>query len=1416
MDEMSIFAGALERADADERAAFLAAACGSDEALRERIEELLAAHERAGDFLVLSSSPEPAAGLARAEETWTSDGNRVQNAVSWSAGARVRYFGDYEILNEIARGGMGVVYRARQLSLDRIVAVKMILTGQLAGEEEVRRFRREAEAAAQLDHAGIVPVYEVGSCEGQPYFSMGFVEGYSLADTRVGVPRPPREAAEWVRQAAEAIQHAHEAGVIHRDLKPGNMLLETRTGGIRVTDFGLARQVRTQSELTRSGQILGTPGYMAPEQVRAEAERVAPEVDIHALGAVLYFLLAGRPPYQADNAVDTLLQTIREEPVSPRRLNAKVPRDLDTICLKCLCKEPSRRYRSAAEVAADLQRFLDGHPIQARPVSRAERAWRWSRRNPLAASLSLLTIVSVLALAMISSIAYVRTARALAESDQRLYSNQLTLASRELDARHRNQALWLLRQTREVHRGWEWRYLMRRCFPEQAVIREEPANARLIWPGGGRRLLEDNGALREPGGPQPARQPSAFLLRDVSADQRTAVGLDPQDASRVKLLDVLTGAIVRQWTIPVEHPLELALSDDGQRLVGVWAERQQLHWRVWSTDSDQPPQSHQRDRARFAGVDLSRRWIGGDVVEDERVRRVVWNIDSGAEILNMAPSESTFWGRECLLEQADGDHLILHDVSGKATATFDPELRVFAIRQSPAGHHLATLARSEEPMSQKHVLHVWRRPGLVLEHTLMIEGQVTDAAISADGRWLAAAAAPPLGTGQVMVWELDSGELVRTLQPRGEPEFQGLVFFREVRFQPNGHELAARVSTPDDRLLWIAWPDFSGPAVELHELPIEHVDGLAMSADGRYIAVRSSRDAQVQTTLLEGARSPDRAARGEASPADLARDLQSRPRVHFRYGQDEKPYELVASNGVRVVYELPTIVPLLGPTDSGKLELRSAGGRLLARLTGHVGLVTALAFSADGRRLATISTDETARGRSSLFGVGVNWEADTFQQSAELKMWSVPEGRLLWTRRGHAGEVTDLTFSPDGGRLATADTPRFGALYPAAGAGEVLVWDVDTGQSLLALRGPASGFSAVTFSQGGDWLAAVAGNRLWVWDGRALPADRAISGSHAKPSHASAAAASLSGVPAWSEDTKFAYLPANECTPEKFEALSRLPRLQQLQIGPASGPESPTASQQCDLPDKLPPVKRLILTSFPALDGRCLPAIANSPSLEHVSAGQFMETVDFSELARSASLREVELRGQFGDAAVRGLNASPALRSVRLDGLLRGDFLADWRSLSQLDTLALRSPIFTSSSLQALAHFPHLIRLELEIPTLKMQDLQVLAQLRQLQSLAILDFVGDEPLLPLPADLPELRSLQLTARQGGARQLTLEQLEALPTNLEHLQLGIPVVNDAGQPLPSLVVLHHLLTAHPQMDVQYFGQRWVAQTSPSGW
>ncbi len=320
--------------------------------------------------------------------------------------AAPKEFGDYELLREIARGGMGVVYKALQKKAHRVVALKMILSGKFADEEELRRFAAEAKAAASLDHPNIVPIYDVGEHAGYHFFSMAFVDGPSLRDVLRDGPLAPPEAARVVEAIAGGIHYAHQQGVIHRDLKPANVLLqnadrETGDGGDsdptnsrhpqvaipKITDFGLAKQVESDSDLTATGQILGTPSYMAPEQAAGTASEIGATADVYALGAILYTLVTGRPPFQAASIPETLRQVAEKDPVSLRLLNSSVDRDLETICLKCLEKQPAKRYPSAEQLQQELKRFIDGVPIQARRVSRIEHAWRWCKRNPSVASL---------------------------------------------------------------------------------------------------------------------------------------------------------------------------------------------------------------------------------------------------------------------------------------------------------------------------------------------------------------------------------------------------------------------------------------------------------------------------------------------------------------------------------------------------------------------------------------------------------------------------------------------------------------------------------------------------------------------------------------------------------------------------------------------------------------------------------------------------------------------------------------------------------------------------------------------------------------------------------------------------------------------------------------------------------------------
>ncbi len=323
----------------------------------------------------------------------------------------------YEILGVLGRGGMGVVYKARHLALNRLVALKVLLGGAHAGPEAVVRFRAEAEAVVRLRHPNVVQIYDLGLHAGVPYLALELCKGGTLAEHSRGQPLPPHEAAQLLEALAQGVAAAHEQGIVHRDLKPANVLL-TEAGEPKVADFGLAKQLDASTR-TPSGAVLGTPSYMAPEQ--ATGRGVGPAADIYALGAILYECLTGRPPFQAASPIETLSQVVAGEPVPPRRLNSAVPRDLETVCLKCLHKEPDRRYASAQALAVDLGRFRSGEAVTARRVGLLEQTWRRVRRSPLQATLA--AVLTALVLAGVASALYLDRQRALRQ----------VLAASELD-----------------------------------------------------------------------------------------------------------------------------------------------------------------------------------------------------------------------------------------------------------------------------------------------------------------------------------------------------------------------------------------------------------------------------------------------------------------------------------------------------------------------------------------------------------------------------------------------------------------------------------------------------------------------------------------------------------------------------------------------------------------------------------------------------------------------------------------------------------------------------------------------------------------------------------------------------------------------------------------------------------------------
>ncbi|MCP4481119.1 MAG: serine/threonine protein kinase [Planctomycetaceae bacterium] len=395
-----IFNAAMDVSCPQERSILVDQLCAPNLKLAEEVHELIDAMDRAVDFLEnldpQDSLPIDPPTIYDASAELTQLPHLNSNGLNSRMEAEIpfRKFGNYELIEVIAQGGMGVVYKARQTGLNRIVALKMILTGAFADDEEIKRFYQEAEAAAKLDHPGIVPVYEVGCCAGQHYYSMALVEGKSLASRIKESQLEPRESAEILLKIARAVHVAHEAGFIHRDLKPANILLDGKNEP-RIVDFGLAKSSRDDSDLTRTGTVMGTPNYMPPEQATGKNKEVTNASDVYSLGAILYTLLTGQPPFVASNSTETLMQVLQDDPLRPRYVKTGIPVDLEAICAKCMEKKPADRYSSAEDLASDLERFLNGTPIHAKNDWK-RRVKKWVAREPvLAAHLVLVPILAV-------------------------------------------------------------------------------------------------------------------------------------------------------------------------------------------------------------------------------------------------------------------------------------------------------------------------------------------------------------------------------------------------------------------------------------------------------------------------------------------------------------------------------------------------------------------------------------------------------------------------------------------------------------------------------------------------------------------------------------------------------------------------------------------------------------------------------------------------------------------------------------------------------------------------------------------------------------------------------------------------------------------------------------------------------------
>jgi WD40 repeat protein len=1085
----------------------------------------LFAQASAGDFDNASVAGQPGSPNALADKESSSTEHA---SASTTAGQELpRTFGDYDLLEEVARGGMGIVYRARQVSLDRIVAVKMLLFGPLSSPEFVKRFRAEASAAASLLHPNIVSIHEVGVHQGQQYFAMDYVEGQSLAKLLANGPLPARHAARYLKIIAEAIHYAHERGILHRDLKPSNVLIDANDQP-RVTDFGLARRLEADSELTVTGQVLGSPNYMPPEQATARRGKVSRRSDVYSLGAMLYHLLAGRPPFVGEALTDTLEQVLNMEPASPRLLHPSLPRDLETICLKCLEKEPDKRYATAQALADEFGRFLNHEPVHARAVTSAERAWRWCRRKPALASLVVaLNLVFALGLAGVLWQWRIAERNATREAGEReraekeslkarqiAYASDMNLAHQAIQEDDFYRALQLLDRHRPTEgvesrselsverrakangkrtssstlhsqltplstdlRGWEWRYLWRQCQSEERFILGEHTNGATAV-----GLLADGKTVFSAGRDK--------MVRLWDLESRRPTGLLPH----------------------AEEIIGAAASSDGRWLATATEKRGEgppvLLWDLATQKIAATLTTEFSLRPGSITFSPDRQWLafatvyGGLRLWDAKARSEVTNLLAArhsTDILGVAFSPDS---HTLAYNENDFGAILLWDTANRSLIgrLTGHQSAVTALAFSPDGQTLAS--GSDDRTARLWNLADRQERFQFTNHS----GGFTSLAFSSDGRTLAVSGSG--GAGRIIrLIELETGR--QKAERRGHlQEISSLAFTQDGQtllsasedgtlrvwdVVPSAKEKSVHVFARNS--ISLAWRSY-GPA-------------LCLSPDGRHLlTVDTNQTFSVWDTL--------RLAEGERHPLPFT----------------DTTIAAVAPGGRRAAFGSRRGEVMLWEAELGQ-------ARVFARLgTNRVHL---LVFSLDGRSLAAADDAFTpaqmfvakdTRRTVRMWDVATRKETQVFSAAGEfpvslifsadakalvagfgkgpVKLWPLDAPREAATFLGHSWWVRGLAMLTNGQTLISAGadirfwdvgtrrenalqlSPRTGTqcialsadgrrLAAGGGDGRITIWDVASHQEVTTLEGHEESVRQLAFTPDGDHLVSASKDRLRVW-----------------------------------------------------------------------------------------------------------------------------------------------------------------------------------------------------------------------------------------------------------------------------------------------------------------------------------------------